>query len=94
VPDPSEWSSWTVTSINKYGGDLVANPANWVRYYQQEIANGRYPNNQCIQTDTQTMLMNGCAGGPGSTYDIHQIRIVVQRDKVTVFRGNGQATGN
>jgi hypothetical protein len=94
VPDPSEWSSWTVTSINKYGGDLVANPANWVRYYQQQIANGRYPNNQCIQTDTQTMLMNGCAGGSGSTYDIHQIRIVVQRDKVTVFRGNGQATGN
>jgi hypothetical protein len=94
LPDPSEWSSWTVTSINKYGGDLVANPANWVRYYQQQIANGRYPNNQCIQTDTQTMLMNGCAGGSGSTYDIHQIRIVVQRDKVTVFRGNGQATGN
>jgi|GEM_PF-2794189 hypothetical protein len=96
LPDPSAWSSWTVTSINKYGGDQIANPASWVRYYQQVIATNpyRYENNECSETDTQTMLMNGCAGGPGCTYDIHQIKIVVQKDKVTVFRGNGQATGN
>lgn len=40
------------------------------------------------------MLMRGCAGGPGCTYDIHEIKIVIEKDKVTVFRGNGQLSGN
>lgn len=91
-PAPSEWSSWTVTSINKYGGDLIANPRDWVRYYQQQIAGGRCPS--CTETDTQAILINGCAGGPGCTVDVHQIRVVVEKDKVTVVRGNGEMSGN
>ncbi len=38
---PSPGQTWTVTSLNKYGGDLIMNLTGWVRDYQQEIAAGR-----------------------------------------------------
>ncbi len=94
APPSSEWLSWNVTSLNKYGGDLIANPTDWVRYYQQEIAAGRAPYQSCTQTDTQAMTINGCGGGAAKQYNSHQIKVIVERNQITVFRGNGQISGN
>ncbi len=91
-PDPGP--PWTVTSLNKYGGDLIANPIVWVRYYQQAIADGRAPYQSCVQTDTQKMWINGCGGGSERQYHTNQIRVIVEKDRVTVVRGNGQLSGN
>lgn len=54
----------------------------------------RDPYQSCTETDTQTMTINGCAGGPGKQYSSHQVKVVVERNQVTVFRGNGQTSGN
>lgn len=94
APQPSEWSSWEITSVNKYGVDQVANPTQWVRNYQQQIAEGKAPYQQCTETDTQKMAMNGCEARPGKLYQTNQIKVIVEQNQVTIFRGNGHRSGN
>ena len=96
VPPQGQWSTWTVSSINAYGGDLIAEDPAWVSYYQGLIKGGshQYPNNTCSNSIVQKMSMNACVvGNPSQEYWPNNTTVTVAASQITATRGNASASG-